>query len=117
MHLLMMSTAGDQAPFVEEGVDGGHDDRKAAAVDCHKHEPLRPPCTEPPIPDVDDLITSLTETDNGTGGVEGEAPAAATMAPGALWLMPQDAPDEIILQYMERWIRVAGPVVGLRLRP
>ena len=64
------------------------------------------------VPDMDESLAMrlLPET---SGGAD---PSSRQQVPAAAcWMVPEDAPDELLLRYMEAWIIVAGPVVGLRL--
>ena len=60
------------------------------------------------VPDMDESLSSETSCGANLSSL-GQVPAAGC------WMVPEDSPDELLLQYMEAWIRVAGPVVGLRL--
>ena len=63
------------------------------------------------VPDMDEsLAMLLPETSCGADSSSlRQVPAAAC------WRVPEDAPDALLLRYMEAWIRVAGSIVGLRL--
>ena len=75
--------------------------------------------TDGEIPDIDDVmvvaVAGGSRDPDGSGTRDEGASEAVGAESHALWVIPQDASDDVILRYMERWLRVAGPVVGLRL--
>ena len=88
-------------------------------------------CQEPPsgsnemgVPDIDDVLVDCDLQTILSGHAGAAAPlephlSAAPVEPhlsSARGSWPSaDPSDELLLRYMEAWIRVVGPVVGLRL--